>query len=86
MNKFSYIILGIWIALAILDFISVFVKIPVVGFVFGALNAVIIFNLIPLFIQEAKAKKALKKAEAEAKETVVEQPKPKKRIKKTKED
>ena len=76
MDKFSLIILGIWIALAILDFVSAFVHIPVVGIVFGALNAVIIFNLIPLFIQEIKAKKASK--------IVEEKPQPKKSKKTTK--
>ena len=88
MNKFSLIILGAWIVLAILDFISAFKHIPVVGFIFGALNIVIIFNLIPLLIQELKAKKAEKRVEEvkpQAEEIVVEEPK-RKRTRKTQEE
>lgn len=86
MNKFSLTILGAWAVLAVLDFISAFKHIPVVGFLFGALNIVIILNLIPLLIQEFKLKKSERKApEIKPQEEVVEEPK-KKRTRKPKEE
>ena len=82
MDKFSYTILGAWIVLAALDFISTFIPIPVVGWVFGGLNFIVICNLVKLFIQDIKTKKLVKKAKEEAEAIQAAEPAEKKPHKK----
>ena len=54
----------VWILLAILDMVALFVNIPVAfGIAFGAINFTVILGCIPMFINEFRDRKYRRLAE-----------------------
>lgn len=68
MKNSSLVLFFIWIALAILDIVALFTNVPLAfGIAFAILNGTIILGSIPLFIEEFKVRKEVKKLKKEAK-------------------
>ena len=66
MNKFSKVLFGIWIILAVLSFVVSFwapLFIKIVGIVFGSLNLMIIGSLVITYFQGLAQARKLKEME-----------------------
>lgn len=69
MKNSLIVLLTIWVALAILDIVALFVHIPLLfGIVFGVMNSIIImFGIIPMVVDEFKIRKMAKQIIKEGK-------------------
>lgn len=69
MKNSLIVLLTIWVALAILDIVALFVHIPLfLGIVFGVMNCIIImFGIIPMVVDEFKIRKMTKQIIKEGK-------------------
>ena len=69
MKNSLIVLLTIWVALAILDIVALFVHIPLfLGIVFGVMNSIIImFGIIPMVVDEFKIRKMTKQIIKEGK-------------------
>lgn len=68
MKNSTIIVFLIWIALAIVDIVALFVNVPLAfGIAFGILNTTVILGSIPMFIQEFKDRKYTKMLKEEPK-------------------
>lgn len=66
MKNSTIVLFGIWIALAILDIVDLFVNVPLVfGVIFAILNSVIIIGNIPMVVEVFKTRKLEKKLKKE---------------------
>ena len=61
MKNSTIVIFLIWIALAIVDIVALFMNVPIAfGIAFAVLNVTIILGSIPMFIQEHRDRKYAK--------------------------
>ena len=69
MKNSLIVLLTIWVALAILDIVDLFVNLPLfLGIVFGVMNCIIImFGIIPMVVDELKIRKMTKQIIKEGK-------------------